>query len=107
MTPNISTTIKNFVKESRELLQDNLIAEYLFGSYAKKEQTEVSDIDILLIVKKMNSQIRREISSLASNYSLEDGIIISPIIKDINIWEKNKRYNTLFFSEIERYGIKL
>jgi uncharacterized protein len=107
MTPNISTTIKNFVKETRVLLQDNLVAEYLFGSYAKKQQTELSDVDILLIVKKKTSQIRREISSLASNYSIRDGIIISPIIKDIDIWEKNKKYNTLFFSEIDRYGIKL
>ena len=107
MKSHIERTIKKFRKDTKALLKDNLIVEYLFGSYAKNKQSELSDVDILLIVKRMNSQIRKDVSSLASNYSIEDGIIISPIIKEINVWEKNKKYKTLFFSEIENHGIKL
>jgi len=50
----------------------------------------------------VNLKIRSDISSLSSEYSLKKGVIISPIIKDINIWNKNKKYETLFFSEIEK-----
>ena len=107
MSPQISNILENFVNDTRKLLKDNLVVEYLFGSYAKNKQNALSDIDILIIVKEFNSQIRKEISSLSSNYSLEKGVIISPIIKDIHIWRKNKKYYTLFYKEIKKYGIKL
>ena len=107
MNPQIPNIIQEFVNDTKQLLKDNLIKEYLFGSYARNEQSELSDIDILIIVKEFNTILRREISSLSSNYSLDKGVVISPIIKDINIWEKNKKYNTLFYSEISKYGIEL
>ena len=107
MNSEISNIVKEFVFETKNILRDNLVQEYLFGSYAKEEQHKLSDIDILIIVKEFNSRIRREISSLSSDYSIQKGIVISPIIKDINIWEKNKKYNTLFYNEIENYGIEL
>jgi len=107
MKSQVSDIVKDFVEDTKRILKDNLIEEYLFGSYAKNEQTEFSDIDILLIVREFNSKIRNEISSLSSDYSLEREVIISPIIKDILVWEKNRQYNTLFFCEVKKYGIKL
>jgi len=41
------------------------------------------------------------------NSSVEKNILISPVIKDIQIWEKNRKYNTLFYQEVTRDGIKL
>ncbi len=99
--------VQEFANDTRKILKENLIKEYLFGSYVKNEQTEFSDIDILLIVKKFDSKLRKKISSLSSNYSLDKGVVISPIIKDVPVWEKNKKYNTLFYSEISKYGIEL
>ena len=58
-------------------------------------------------MREFNTILRREVSSLSSNYSLDKGVVISPIIKDIHVWEKNKKYNTLFYSEISKYGIEL
>jgi len=99
--------IKDFVEESQKILSENLVEGYLFGSYARKEQTPESDIDLLFIVRQFNAQIRTEISSLASDYSLERDVIISPIIKDLEVWEKNRKYDTLFYKEIIKFGIKL
>ena len=107
MEHQISDIINDFANDTKKMLKDNLVMEYLFGSYARNKQSELSDIDILIIVKQFNSQIRSQISSLASDYSLERDVIISPVIKDINVWKKNRKYNTLFYSEIERDGIKL
>lgn len=107
MENQILNIINDFAYDTRNILKDNLIEEYVFGSYVRGEQTELSDIDILIIVKHFDYKIRREVSSLSSDYSLERGVIISPIIKDINIWKKNQEYNTLFYSEIKRNSIKL
>lgn len=107
MNKDITKIIKNFSNDTKKILKDNLIAEYLFGSFAINESTESSDIDILIIVKNFDYHIRKAISSLSSDYSLDKNIFISPIIKDIIIWEKNKEYKTLFYKELQRDGIKL
>ncbi|MGE5343058.1 MAG: nucleotidyltransferase domain-containing protein [Candidatus Omnitrophota bacterium] len=105
--PRISRIIKRFVKDSKQLLQDNIIEEYLFGSYANNTYTSVSDIDILIVVNNFSPEIRRKMSGLASEYSLEYNVLISPIIKDSQVWNKNKEFHTLFYQEIREHGISL
>ncbi len=107
MNKDITKIIKNFSNDTKKILKDNLIAEYLFGSFARNESTESSDIDILIIVKKSDYHIRNAISSLSSDYSLDKNVFFSAILKDIKIWEKNKKYKTLFYKELQRDGIKL
>jgi predicted nucleotidyltransferase len=107
MKNNIQKIIKNFANEAKDILKENVIAEYLFGSYVKNTRTPLSDIDILIIVKSFTPDLQYQISGLASEYSLKYDVLISPILKDINVWEKNKYFDTLFYQEISRDGIKL
>ncbi|MDZ7288411.1 MAG: nucleotidyltransferase domain-containing protein [candidate division KSB1 bacterium] len=107
MNPMIENTIKNFSDETKKILRDNLVAEYLFGSMVRNEADEFSDIDILIIVKHFDYQIRKELSRLSSEYSINHGVCISPIIKDLKIWEQNKFYNTLFYQEILQDSVRL
>ena len=99
--------IEKFAEESKNILKDNIIAEYLFGSYATHEQTPLSDIDILIIVKEITLETRSKLGELSSYYSLKYDICISPILKDRSIWKKNQKYKTLFYSNIMKYGIRL
>lgn len=104
---SIQQIIQRFANETKNILQENVIAEYLFGSYATNKQTPLSDIDILIIVNTLNPEIRRQVSGLASDYSLEYGVYISPILKDRQVWEKNRQYQTLFYKEVAQHGIPL
>ena len=99
--------IDQFARESKKVLQDNLIEEYLFGSYATKTQTLLSDIDILVIVKQLTPVMQSKLSSMASEYALKYDLCISPILTDLETWGKNKIYNTLFYQEIGQHGIRL
>ena len=107
MNKKIKKIVNNFSNDTKHLLKDNLIAEYLFGSTARAENKELSDIDILIIVKQFDYKLREALSSLSSEYSINHGLYISPILKDKNIWEKNKIHQTLFYKEIQRDGIRL
>ncbi|MCI0495532.1 nucleotidyltransferase domain-containing protein [candidate division KSB1 bacterium] len=107
MKAQIRNIVKEFVQEVQGILKTNLVEGYLFGSYTRNEQTPESDIDLLFIVRQFNAQIRNEISSLSSDYSLERDVIISPIIKDVQVWEKNRKFETLFYKEIMKDGIRL
>jgi hypothetical protein len=51
--------------------------------------------------------MQSQLSGMASEYALEHDLCISPILTDLAAWEKNKRFNTLFYQEIERTGIRL
>jgi uncharacterized protein len=105
--PHISGIIRRFVKDARQILHENVIAEYLIGSYATNTYTPLSDIDILIVVNTFTPEIRRKMSGLASEYSLEYDVIISSIIKDSRVWNKNKQYHTLFYQEVTEHGIRL
>jgi len=99
--------IQQFAQESKSVLHHHLIAEYLFGSYARGTYTSESDIDILLLVDQLTPDIRRQMSHLATDYSLQYNIYISPIIKDRQVWMQNQHYNTLFYQNVLREGIPL
>jgi len=107
LSPQLAKIIQQFADESKQLLQENVIAEYLFGSYAKNTSTPLSDIDILILVKHFTPELQRELSGLASEYSLEYDVYISPIVKDLAVWQKNQAYHTLFYQEVSQYGIPL
>jgi predicted nucleotidyltransferase len=107
MNRNISRIAEDFIKDCRKILTDNLIEQYIFGSQVKKTNVESSDIDILLIVFRIDTKIKQQISALASDYSINHNIVISPILKEKSVWEKNKKYNTLFYIEVKQFGIAL
>ncbi len=107
MKAQIRNIVNEFVRDAQGILKDNLVKGYLFGSYSRNEQNPESDIDLLFIVKKFDSQVRNKLSSLASDYSLERDLIISPILKDVQVWEKNLKYDTLFYKEIIKDGIRI
>jgi uncharacterized protein len=99
--------VQQFAAESKRLLHENVQAEYLFGSYATNRQTPLSDIDIVILVKTLTPEIRKQLSGLASEYSLEHDVYISPILKDLQVWNENKTYNTLFYQEVTEHGVPL
>ena len=107
ISPHLSQIIRNFAQDTKDLLKGNIIAEYLFGSYSTMNQTPLSDIDILIIVKRTTPELYWEMGGLASEYSLEYDVCLSPILQDIHVWGKNKRCRTLFYQEITQHGIPL
>lgn len=107
ITPAIGQVIEQFANDTKQLLQENIWAEYLFGSYATNRQTAASDIDILIIVKHLTPDLQRQVSGLASDYSLQYNMYISPIVQDLTVWEKNQYYHTLFYQDVVQQGIRL
>jgi DNA polymerase sigma len=107
ITPAMGQMIEQFARDTKQLLKENVSAEYLFGSYATNLQTPASDIDILIIVKHFTPDTQRQMSGLASDYSLKHNVYISPIVQDIAAWKKNQHYHTSFYQDIVQQGIQL
>jgi len=58
----VKKLLKKLIEKIRK--EKNVNAIILFGSYAKKRATPISDIDICVILKKIDEKIKSRISAL-------------------------------------------
>ena len=80
--------VQSLLKELRSSLEDlygnNLVGIRLFGSYARRQATPDSDVDVLLVLREIGdygTEVRR-VSDLLSRVSLEYGKTIAPVFVD-------------------------
>jgi len=59
--------VESFVKELKEKLGDDIISLRLFGSKARGDFKEDSDVDIFILVKEKR-KVRDKISGIAADY---------------------------------------
>ena len=80
-TQNIKPVVKKFKKELQKLYGDNMLQMILFGSYARGNIHDESDIDLLLILNKMKSPYHENVfmNDLISDFSLDTEIYFSVI----------------------------
>ena len=84
--------IMSFARKVRRILGKNLKQVILYGSYARGDYTEDSDIDIMVLTTltdKEIEQIETEIYDLAFDYLMDYGVDISVEIKNeeqFNYW---------------------
>lgn len=81
---------------------------FLYGSYARGDQHNDSDIDILILLNQdeINKKIRDELYSLLYNLELSANKVISPLIKAKKVWYE-KYPNTGLFINISQEGFRL
>lgn len=90
------------------LFQHNLKDSYLYGSYARGDFDEESDVDILLTVSLTNDEIkaaRHNIAQLSSRLSLKHDVTVSLTVKPHDQFEHYA--NILpFYQNVKKEGIR-
>lgn len=84
MPDNISNIIYKFSQELKQILGDNLAKVIVYGSYARGDYRDNSDVDIMILVKMSDEEIKavkNDIYDLAFDVEMSTGIELSPIIK--------------------------
>lgn len=109
MPIRISDIIQDFAENARRLLGNLLDSVILYGSYARGDYSEFSDIDVMLLVSLTEDQIKEisdQISDLAFDYMMKYGADISPVITNtdhFNYWVDNLPY----YRNIRDEGVRL
>ncbi len=84
--PNIIRSIVyGFSVQLRNLLKNDLSKIILYGSYARGDFQQDSDVDVMILVNlpvKEIEKVEEAIFELAYDIEMEHGIHISPIIKN-------------------------
>jgi len=100
--------IAKAVKEQLQLLYgDRLAKVILYGSYARGDFHEESDIDFLVVLKDEEIKVGREIffmSDVLFNISLDNNIIIS---KHPTTLQRLNTSQFLFYKNVRREGIEI
>lgn len=109
MPNSINQIISIFNEKVKEVLGNRLKKIILYGSYARGDFNNSSDIDIMILTDCTFEEIeeyRDIISDIAFDIELENGIVISPIIKNIDKY--NARVNIVpFYKNVQKEGVVL
>ena len=109
MPVHISDIMQEFAKSVRKMLGNSLDSVIVYGSYVRGNYSELSDIDVMLLVSLGEEAIKKildQISDLAFDFMMKYGVDISPVITNIdhfNYWVDNLPY----YRNIRDEGIRL
>ncbi len=90
MPENVKSLMAKLKKGLTELYGQRLRAVYLFGSYARGDYNENSDLDVMIVLDTYKSYWDELVRSaeLASDLSLEYNVTISRTIMTEEQWKK-------------------
>lgn len=111
MIGKLNETEEKAVKEFRDQLKflgrSNIKQILLFGSKARGDYNNASDIDIFILVSKSNLDLRKDVASLTTKILLKHGFLLSPKIIEESHFSFLKELGTAFARNIEREGIAI
>lgn len=109
MPKNVNKEIDEFIKQIQKILGSRLKKVILYGSYARGDYNKQSDVDIMILADlsfKEIEEYRDRISDIAYDIELDTGVILSPVIK--NIEKYNSRINFVpFYKNVQKEGVVL
>ena len=109
MPVHILDIMQEFAKSVRKMLGNSLDSVIVYGSYARGDYSELSDIDVMLLVSLGEEEIKKisdQISDLAFDFMMKYGVDIFPIITNIdhfNYWVDNLP----FYRNVRDEGVRL
>ena len=106
----LQVIMDTFVSGCKTLFGDKLCDVRLYGSYARGDQEDYSDIDVLVLLDMENLEARKylgPICEIASDISLShDGIDLAPLICDKERYEKLKDIPG-FYNNVKTEGVSM
>ncbi|MFQ5974719.1 MAG: nucleotidyltransferase domain-containing protein [Candidatus Hydrothermarchaeales archaeon] len=98
---------EEFVKNVKEKYGDKIEEIILFGSHAREDYNEESDIDLLVITREDRFKVQKDLSGIAVDILLDKGVYISPKAISTEEYEFMKKINTGFYQNITREGVAI
>lgn len=105
----VSNILFGFARQIKKLLGAKLSRIIVYGSYARGDFHEDSDVDVMILVKLSETEIKQVASAIynmAYDIELEKGIHISVVIKN----EEQFEYwvDTLpFYRNVSKEGVEI
>lgn len=99
--------MERFAEELRHRFGEAVVDVRLFGSFARSEAHEESDVDVAVVLEHADWQTRGEVIDLATDLGLPVELHISPTIFDRETYVRWRRQERPLVMDIERDGVHL
>jgi predicted nucleotidyltransferase len=99
--------LQDFVARIRAALVPNLVELRLYGSRARGEAADDSDIDVLVVVSKDRIEAEDVAVDVAFDVNVARDVYISPRVVTADVFQHPVWRTTLFVQTLEREGILL
>ena len=109
MDQSLKNVLNQYIDEIKKIYNSHLKKIILYGSYARGDYSEQSDIDIMLLLDLSDMEIkeyRHKLSDITFDINMDYDLDIKPIAK--NIEHFNKWVDVYaFYSNINSEGVTL
>jgi predicted nucleotidyltransferase len=94
-------------KQLEILLGEGLISVVAFGSRVRKDHSEESDFDLLVVVRGKTPEVEREVIGIIVDVETDCGLSFSPVVKDLLGFQEEERLHSPFYQRIITEGVSL
>jgi predicted nucleotidyltransferase len=101
LTAAEQAALTRFKAALQALLGDNLVSLRLFGSRARGEGTDESDVDVLVLLHTKDPGLCRRIVEESLEVDLAYDTNLAPTILTVAEYDLNRQYRTPFFRNVE------
>lgn len=106
LDPPVAETLRELRTRVDRELPGRVERIVLFGSVARGEAGEESDLDVLVILRDPVIYAERaQVMDALTEIALPRGLIPSPVVLSASEWDELGRRESLFAAEVERDGI--
>jgi predicted nucleotidyltransferase len=107
VTPGDLTIAKEFVRRLAERIDSGRFQVTLFGSRARGDADEESDLDLLVRLNENDSEgvVKAVVSHIACDLTLEHGILVAAFVADEKFVNQHEKFS--FLETVEKEGVPL
>ncbi len=109
MNTKMQPLMEAYIQKLKTIYQDKLQSVILYGSYARGEEAETSDIDILVLVNSDEDGLRAKNEALVFmtyDFNMEHGTDIEPIAESVKTFQYWIDAHP-FYQNVRREGVIL
>lgn len=105
LAPATRTAVEEFSRRVRARFGDRVVKLVLFGSHARGEATEESDVDILVVIDDLTPSDGREIDEIVGDILTRMDVVLSPLVLTAARFAELRARERRIAREINRDGI--
>ncbi|MBN1660685.1 MAG: nucleotidyltransferase domain-containing protein [Anaerolineae bacterium] len=99
--------LAEFARRLKEQFDGGVPSVLLFGSCARGESRQDSDLDVLVVTRSEDWRVHKQVRYLAADICLEYGVDLSPRVWSVSHYREAQRLNTALYRNIRRDAVPL
>lgn len=106
---NAKKSIEKVIDGVKEILGERVKKIILYGSYARGDYNDSSDIDIMILTDLNEDEIskyKEKIWAFTYDIELDNNVLISPTIRNIDTYNIRITYHP-FYKNVQKEGVVL